>query len=43
MGCMRFVFDRAKGKGLMNCPTLHLDTYVTKIDQSEVFIRKSGS
>lgn len=35
-----FVFDLATGKGL-NCPTLHISTYETKIENGEVFIKTS--
>ena len=33
-----FVFDLATGKGL-NCPTLHISTYETKIENGEVFVK----
>lgn len=33
-----FIFDLATGKGL-NCPTLHISTYETKIQNGEVFIK----
>jgi len=35
-----FVFDLATGKGL-NCPTLHVTTYVTKTENGEIFIEMS--
>ena len=33
-----FIFDLATGKGL-NCPTLHISTYETKIENGEVFVK----
>jgi nitrite reductase/ring-hydroxylating ferredoxin subunit len=35
-----FVFDLVTGKGL-NCPTLQISTYETKIENGEVFVKRS--